>query len=289
MCSLSHTHRSSSPCARVRIGRNFRGKLVRSRAAETGVRPGRLVYPSAPHGAMHAIVDPGSADTRRKVIHAGGTVADVRHAKQREGTSERLSIVMPVYNEAAVIEDVVDELRREVADHFDDAELVLVNDASTDDTASILDQLAATDSRLRIVHAERNGGHGPALRRALDESSGDWIFQIDSDGQQVGAEFWQLWERRVGAGLVMGMRVHRRNGWHRLLVSAVARYLNRMNGGGDIRDLNVPFKLISRTLWEDVAPYIPASRWPRRSSSRSAPACDSGRSSRFPSRTRLVR
>jgi glycosyltransferase involved in cell wall biosynthesis len=168
-----------------------------------------------------------------------------------------LSIVMPVYNEANVIEDVVDELRREICDRVPRTEIVMVNDASTDETAAILDRLAAADPRVRVHHAERNGGHGPALRRALDESSGAWIFQIDSDGQQVAAEFWDLWAERESAELVMGMRQIRRNGWHRVVVSALARYLNRVLGGGNIRDVNVPFKLIRRDVWEDLRDDIP--------------------------------
>jgi glycosyltransferase involved in cell wall biosynthesis len=168
-----------------------------------------------------------------------------------------LSIVMPVYNEASVIEDVVADLKRDVCERLPNSELVLVNDASTDDTATILDRLAREDPRVKVHHAERNGGHGPALRRAFEESTGTWIFQIDSDGQQVPAEFWELWERRHEADLVMGMRMIHRNGRHRVAVSAAARWLNRALGGGKIRDVNVPFKLVHRRVWEDLEADIP--------------------------------
>jgi glycosyltransferase involved in cell wall biosynthesis len=168
-----------------------------------------------------------------------------------------LSIVMPVYNEANVIEDVVEELKHDVCSHLYRTEIVLVNDASTDDTAEILDRLANADPRLKVHHAAENGGHGPALRRAFDECSGDWIFQIDSDGQQIAAEFWELWARRGHADLVMGERAIRRNGRHRVVVSAAARTLNRKMGGGNLRDVNVPFKLVHRRVWEDIQQDIP--------------------------------
>ena len=170
---------------------------------------------------------------------------------------ERLSIVLPVFNEEEVIANVVHELRRDIVDHFDDAEIVFVDDASTDETPHILDRLAAEDPRIRVIHAEQNSGHGPSVRRGLGEATGNWLFQIDSDEQQVPAEFWKLWERREGAGLVMGMRVIRRNGSHRLIISAAARYMHRLVGGGNVRDVNVPFKLIRRSLWEDVSQYLP--------------------------------
>jgi dolichol-phosphate mannosyltransferase len=164
----------------------------------------------------------------------------------------QLSVVMPVYNEADGIEDVVRDMTAAVLDRLEHAELVMVDDASTDATPEILDRLAASDPRLKVHHAEKNGGHGPALRRALDESAGDWIFQIDSDGQQLTSEFWKLWDRRHEADLVMGKRPIRRNGRHRVVVSAAARYVNRGLGGGNIRDVNCPFKLFRRALWEDV-------------------------------------
>jgi glycosyltransferase involved in cell wall biosynthesis len=167
-----------------------------------------------------------------------------------------VSIAMPVYNEGAVIAGVVADLTREIGKRLD-VEIVMVNDGSTDDTRTILDQLAAADPRVKVHHAERNAGHGPALRRALDETSGEWIFQIDSDGQQLPAEFWELWSRRDGADLVLGIRQIRRNGTHRVVVSAAARSLNRMLGGGNLRDVNVPFKLFRRAVWEDISTSIP--------------------------------
>jgi glycosyltransferase involved in cell wall biosynthesis len=169
-----------------------------------------------------------------------------------------LSIVMPVYNEAAVIADVVEELGREVCARLDGAEIVMVDDGSTDGTPAILDRLADENAHVRVLHAERNQGHGPSLRRAFEESGGDWIFQIDSDGQQLASEFWRLWNLRESADLVVGVRVARDEGLHRTVVSAAARWAGRLVGGGRLRDVNVPFKLIRRAVWDDLRPDVPA-------------------------------
>jgi glycosyltransferase involved in cell wall biosynthesis len=160
---------------------------------------------------------------------------------------------MPVYNEAGAIADVVSELLADVADRLPGTELVLVNDGSTDDTPAILDRLAAGDARVRAIHAERNQGHGPSLRRAFDQSEGDWILQMDSDGQQVAAELWDLWPLRADCDLVVGVRRGRNEGPHRTAISAAARLATRAVGGGRLRDVNVPFKLIRRDVWEDLA------------------------------------
>lgn len=171
----------------------------------------------------------------------------------------QLSIVMPVYNEAAVIGGVVEELDRDIASRLGEVEIVMVNDGSTDATLEILDRLASADPRLVVHHAPENRGHGPTLRRALEASTGDWIFQTDSDGQQAAVEFWDLWARREEADVVMGVRTPRRGGLHRRLVSAGARGVIRALAGGELRDVNVPFKLIRREVWNDLAPAIPLS------------------------------
>jgi dolichol-phosphate mannosyltransferase len=168
-----------------------------------------------------------------------------------------LSIVMPVYNEAGVIADVVDELTRDVVARLDGAEIVIVDDGSTDDTPEILDGLASEHDHVTVLHAPRNQGHGPSLRRAFEESEGDWIFQIDSDGQQVAAELWDLWALREQADLVVGVRRGRSEGRHRDFVSAAARWANQLLGGVRLRDVNVPFKLIRREVWEDLRADIP--------------------------------
>jgi dolichol-phosphate mannosyltransferase len=164
---------------------------------------------------------------------------------------------MPVYNEAGVIADVVEELGRDVVARLDGAEIVMVDDGSTDDTPAILDRLASEHGHVRVFHAPRNQGHGPSLRRAFEESEGEWLFQMDSDGQQLPAELWDLWALREQADLVVGVRVGRSEGRHRDVVSAAARWANRLVGGGRLRDVNVPFKLIRRELWEDLRADIP--------------------------------
>jgi dolichol-phosphate mannosyltransferase len=193
----------------------------------------------------------------REATTAGAPV--VTEETPRVATTPRVSVVMPVYNESEVIADVIRELATTIADRFDSAEIVAVNDCSTDDTAAILDRLAGEDERVRVIHAERNCGHGPSLRRALDEARGDWLFQIDSDGQQLAQEFWDLWEQRQSSDLVMGVRPILRNGRHRVVVSVAARQITRALGGGKIRDVNVPFKLFRRAVWEDLRDQIPPS------------------------------
>jgi glycosyltransferase involved in cell wall biosynthesis len=164
---------------------------------------------------------------------------------------------MPVYNEAGVIADVVGELGRDVVARLDGAEVVVVDDGSTDATPALLDELAASHDWLTVIHAESNQGHGPSLREAFEASAGEWLFQMDSDGQQVAGELWDLWALREEADLVVGVRRGRSEGRHRDAVSAFARVASRLAGGRRLRDVNVPFKLIRREVWDDLRGDIP--------------------------------
>ena len=169
-----------------------------------------------------------------------------------------LSVCIPVYNEARVVEQVLTGLIGELSDRVPDFEVIVVDDASTDETPAIIDRLAAADARIRVHHAATNRGHGPTLRAALEASRGAWIFQLDSDAEQPPSDFWLLWERRYEADLVMGTRTTLRHGMHRTVVSAAARTTTRLLGCGRMRDVNVPFKLLRRPLWDDVAVDMPA-------------------------------
>ena len=167
-----------------------------------------------------------------------------------------LSIVMPVYNEAAVIESLVLELERQVVERLAGVELVVVDDCSTDETAPILDRLAGERDWLVVEHAERNAGHGPSVVRGLRRTGGSWIFQLDSDGQFEVADFWKLWDARGEADLVLGVRVDRCDPMHRLVLSRAVALAVTALARRHLRDANVPFRLIRRELWEDLEPLL---------------------------------
>ena len=72
-------------------------------------------------------------------------------------TPTLLSIVAPVYNEQELVEQFVARASAAAADY--DYELVLVNDGSSDRTPELLDCIASSDRRVRVIHLSRNFGH----------------------------------------------------------------------------------------------------------------------------------
>lgn len=167
-----------------------------------------------------------------------------------------LSVVVPVFNEASSIETLVRDLERDLVPRFDAVQVIVVDDASTDETPAILDRLAGDRPWLDVEHAERNGGHGASVMRGLKRASAEWIFQTDSDGQFVVAEFPLLWEQRHESDLVLGVRAQRNDPTHRLLLTRAVRLAASLLAGRRIRDVNTPFRLLRRSLWTELEPHI---------------------------------
>jgi glycosyltransferase involved in cell wall biosynthesis len=181
----------------------------------------------------------------------------MNHPNHVNNVGESLSVVVPVWNEQATIGTLVEELDTELLSRVDRLEIIVVDDASSDQTPAILAGLAEERPHLRVICSEHNRGHGASVLRGLAEASGEWVFHIDSDGQFLVSEFTRLWERRHHADLVLGRRLHRHDPAHRLVLSRLVAAAVSLLAGRRLHDANVPFKLFRRTLWEDLEPLVP--------------------------------
>ena len=168
-----------------------------------------------------------------------------------------LSVVMPVYNEDAVIDEVLADVARGVLDRVPGSELVVVDDCSTDQTATVLAAAMSRDSRIRVLTNSENAGHGVSIRRGFDAARGEWIFQIDSDGQVDLTQFSNLWQQRNDSDLLIGVRAVRHDPRHRLVLTAITRMIVSILARRWLKDANVPFKLVRSSLVRHLAPYMP--------------------------------
>lgn len=89
----------------------------------------------------------------------------------------KISIIVPVYNVQEFLEHCVDTILNQ---SYSNLEIVLVDDGSTDDSASICDKYGAGDERVRVIHKE-NGGLISAWKRGVEESTGEYLCFVDSD------------------------------------------------------------------------------------------------------------
>jgi dolichol-phosphate mannosyltransferase len=168
-----------------------------------------------------------------------------------------LSVVMPVYNEEDAIVDAVEDVRRDVLDHVAGAELVVVNDGSRDRTGALLNTIAETDARIRVIHQE-NRGHGGALMAALDAAQGDHLFLIDSDRQIPLSDFAAAWTHILGGrDGVFGIRRRRYDPALRLHLTRLVRWAVSVLFAVRVFDANVPYKLLRRQIWQNARVCIP--------------------------------
>ena len=168
-----------------------------------------------------------------------------------------LAVVVPVYNEAAVIERVVADVESVLAPIVDRLQVIVIDDASSDETPQTLARLAASRPWLTVERSSQNRGHGASVLRGLELAEGDWIFQLDSDGQVVVGELAGLWEQRLDSDLVLGVRTSRRDPLHRRALSRVIGVAVSALCGRGLRDVNTPVRLLRRELAQDLVPLIP--------------------------------
>jgi glycosyltransferase involved in cell wall biosynthesis len=163
------------------------------------------------------------------------------------GRAELLSIIVPVYNEAATSRAVLDRLV--AIDLPVPREIVVVDDGSTDGTAQVLD--AAVGERLPIVvlHAERNGGKGAAIRLGLGRARGSIVAIQDADLELDPQQLAFLVEPILSgtASVVYGSRFLRGRAGAPLLTFAANRILTGVTNllfGASLSDMETCYKVM---------------------------------------------
>lgn len=168
-----------------------------------------------------------------------------------------VSIVMPAWNEAEIIEDCVNEWYTEVISKIPGSELIVVDDCSTDSTGTIVNAIGRQLPAIRCIRPESNGGHGRALRVGFDKVTQPFVFQTDSDRQHLPSDFWKAWKLRDQVDFVFGIRKQRADGAVRVGITRLMRTLNLLIWGVWMRDANCPFKLMRREALAKVLLHIP--------------------------------
>jgi glycosyltransferase involved in cell wall biosynthesis len=166
---------------------------------------------------------------------------------------ESLSIVIPVYNEARVIERVLRDFHHKVAAKVPGTEFIVAEDGSTDGTKEILARVQP-ELGLTLVSGTVRKGYTGAVKDALKLPTRDWILFSDSDGQQEPDDFFRLATLAPRYDLIVGFKSPRRDPFFRLALTRGFRALNRLVLGARFRDVNCGFRLMRRSVVEAVLP-----------------------------------
>jgi glycosyltransferase involved in cell wall biosynthesis len=172
--------------------------------------------------------------------------------------SEKLAVVMPVYNEEDALCGVMEAWHDRLTQMGVDFRIFAYNDGSTDSTSAKLHALEPRLDRLVVVD-QPNCGHGPTIlqgyRRAAEGF--DWVFQVDSDGEMAPDRFPQLWAKRVSSDFVLGRRAGRVQPLSRKIVSAVSRWTVWLFFGKAVWDVNSPYRLMRTAAFADLFALLP--------------------------------
>ncbi|HEX5504977.1 MAG TPA: glycosyltransferase family 2 protein [Thermomicrobiales bacterium] len=170
-------------------------------------------------------------ERRESATAAGEQIEPIR-------TPYRLTVVIPAYNEAAAIGGVL----ARVGALLPEAELLVVDDGSADDTAALAEAAGA-----RVVRQPYNKGNGAAVKAGLRAARGEVVLLLDADGQHDPADIAHILAPLGPYDMAIGARTRRSNanaarGWGNWALNRLASYLTGM----EIADLTSGFRAMKR-------------------------------------------
>lgn len=164
-------------------------------------------------------------------------------------TPYRLSVIIPAYNEAASIEGVL----AKVGAQLPDAELIVVDDASQDETVALAARAGAT-----VVRQPYNKGNGAAVKAGIRAASGDVLLMLDADGQHDPADLPRILAPIGPYDLVIAARSRASNAsWTRGVGNALLNRLATYLTGVQVDDLTSGFRAMKRATILEFIHLLP--------------------------------
>ncbi len=162
-----------------------------------------------------------------------------------------VSIIMLVYNEAEIIENVIRDYYDKVYRKLEDAEFIVAEDGSTDGTKDILARLAS-ELDIKLVSGEARKGYVKAYRDAVALPQNDIIFFTDSSGKHFPEDFWTMYPLMAENDIVSGYKVKRQDPFYRIVMTKVFNFLVNLYFGTSFKDIDSGFKLVRHEAMLDV-------------------------------------
>lgn len=171
-----------------------------------------------------------------------------------------LSVVLPAYNESENIGRVIANVVKYLGDRPLDYEIIVVNDGSADATGLIVMELAAQNSRIRLINHPHNLGYGAALRSGFDQALHEYIFLTDGDGQFEISDLDQFLphiyddQGKILSKIVIGYRAKRADVFVRSLNAWMYHIFIQWILGIKVKDIDCAFKLFPKSVYQAIKP-----------------------------------
>lgn len=169
----------------------------------------------------------------------------------------KLSVVIPVFNEAKTVASIVAAVR--AVDVGMEKEILLVDDCSSDGTQDVLKKMQGLDSGLTVIYHEKNQGKGAALRSGFKAATGDLVLIQDADLEYDPKEYPQLIKPILEghADVVFGSRflgggAHRVVYYWHYLGNKLLTTLSNMMTNLNLTDMEVCYKVFKREIIQSI-------------------------------------
>ncbi len=166
-----------------------------------------------------------------------------------------LSVVMPVFNEVATIDKIIELVLKQRPVQ----QLVIVDDCSADGTWEKLQKLAQNEPRIHLIHHERNQGKGAAVRSGFAQATAPYAVVQDADLEYDPTEFYRLLTPMLSgkADVVFGSRfvgsdAHRVHFYWHYLGNRFLTTLSNMASGLNLTDMEVCYKMFRREIIQGI-------------------------------------
>lgn len=130
-----------------------------------------------------------------------------------------ISLIVPALNEEAVIASVLEGITAQAEGHFRDYELIAVNDGSSDATGAIMEQFAARNPKIRVLHNQPNIGLGASFQKGLKQAHHQYVMLLCGDGGLPARSLPAIFNMIGSADLIIPYMINLRQ------IKSPARYL----------------------------------------------------------------
>jgi glycosyltransferase involved in cell wall biosynthesis len=171
----------------------------------------------------------------------------------------KLSILVPVYNERAVVQRSLSQVISAPLPENMERELILVDDCSTDGTSAILEQLAASEPRIRLFRHPVNKGKGAAVRTAIEQATGDFCIVQDADLEYDPSEYPRLLQPLLdghadavfGSRYLAGAQTRVLPFWHSM-INKFLTLVSNMFSNLKVTDMETCYKVFRREVLQGI-------------------------------------
>lgn len=177
---------------------------------------------------------------------------------------EKLSIVIPAYNEEGSIEETLSTLYAKLIEENIDHEIVVVNDNSKDSTLSILEELKASSIPTLTIHTNKGpNGFGYAVRYGLERFQGDMVAvmmaDLSDDPKDLVAYYRLMVTKNLdcvfGSRFISGGKVYDYPK-HKLIINRIANFIIKVSVGINYNDSTNAFKMYRKHTIEGIKPFL---------------------------------